>query len=135
MSLDGHYLELSDAWPAQLGYPVDELTGVRFDALIFEEDMAVAHDLFAQLSRTGSVDDAEMRMRDSSGAARGFGWSAVSSGDAPGVLESTKNENSPSMASRPLFTSLASLRALVASVLGRRVVQQRAAVLLALVIG
>ncbi|MFT6532110.1 MAG: PAS domain S-box-containing protein [Limimaricola cinnabarinus] len=81
VSLDGHYLELSDAWPAQLGYSVEELTGARFDALIFEEDMAVAHDLFAQLSRTGSVDDAEMRMRDSSGAARWFGWSAVISGD------------------------------------------------------
>ncbi|MGR3631919.1 MAG: PAS domain S-box protein [Limimaricola soesokkakensis] len=85
-SLDGIYQEVSDAWQSQLGFAPDELVGMRFDALIHEDDLDFAHRLFAELLETGSVGHAELRLRDRAGEIRWFGWSAVISG---GVIFAT----------------------------------------------
>jgi len=81
MSNKGFYLELSDAWTQQLGFPLETLQGARYDEFVDDEDKSLAHEHFRRLLETGQLDHAELRMRDSSGAARWFGWSAVVRGD------------------------------------------------------
>lgn len=86
LSLEGRYLEASDAWERQLGYAPADLKGMLFDTLIAEEDKAYAHDLFAGLSETGKVDHSEIRIVDTQGNRHWYGWTAVVSG---GVIFAT----------------------------------------------
>lgn len=86
LSLDGRYLEASDAWERQLGYAPADLEGTLFDTLIADEDKAYARDLFSSLTETGQVDHSEIRMLDTQGNRRWYGWTAVVNG---GVIFAT----------------------------------------------
>ncbi|GEK95335.1 hypothetical protein GKA01_05320 [Gluconobacter kanchanaburiensis NBRC 103587] len=79
----GYYVAVSPSWEETQGYRVDELAGLRLDALCHPEDKQIVRDTFARLLEgtpwpTAGLD---VRMRRSDGAWRTYNWSYNDEGD------------------------------------------------------
>lgn len=80
----GHYVAVSPSWEKTQGYRVDELAGLRLDALCHPDDRRMVLDTFDRLLAgtpwpTAGLD---VRMRRSDGSWRTYNWSCNDEGDA-----------------------------------------------------
>ncbi|MBS1075261.1 PAS domain-containing protein [Gluconobacter sp. Dm-73] len=80
----GYYVAVSPSWEEMQGYRMDELAGLRLDALCHPDDKRTVRDTFARLMEGTPWPAAglDVRMRRHDGSWRTYNWSCNDEGDA-----------------------------------------------------
>jgi PAS domain S-box-containing protein len=78
---EGHFIKLNKAWETILGYPVSELEGSSFLALVHPEDMEATLASLATLSAQKPVVDFVNRYRHRDGSYRYIEWRSTPAGN------------------------------------------------------
>ena len=77
VGFDGLYRSANPAWTEVLGYPAEEVTGLRFDSLCHPDDLPAAQAAFATLTTGQPMRDLDIRLRARDGGYRSFNWTAT----------------------------------------------------------